>query len=155
MPIDLIVIHVTAGPEQAAIDWFQSIASHVSAHYSISKTGQIYQHVGDGNIAWHAGIAPPCIWSDESKNRHRGVNPNAYSIGIEHEGYDDGKLWPDAQVTVSAGLVADIARRYGFPVDAAHVVGHHTIYAGHSCPGRACPLDRIIALAQSHLTPAT
>ena len=112
-----------------------------------SEAGQIYQHVPEAQIAWHAGIPAPYVWADNTKNQWPGSNPNAYSIGIEHEGYDDGQPWPDAQVHASAALVAWICARYAIPIDRAHVVGHHEIYSGHSCPGAACPVDGIVDLA--------
>lgn len=145
--IQLVVIHVESGSEIGTIGWFSSQQAHVSAHYSISKAGQIYQHVPEAQIAWHAGIPAPYVWADNAKNQWPGVNPNAYSIGIEHEGYDDGQPWPDAQVHASAALVAWICARYTIPIDRAHVVGHHEIYSGHSCPGAACPVDGIVDLA--------
>lgn len=39
--IQLIVIHVESGSEQGTISWFANPQAHVSAHYSISKAGQI------------------------------------------------------------------------------------------------------------------
>ncbi len=75
-----------------------------------------------------------------------GVNPNTYSIGIEHEGIG-GVPWPQVQVEASARLVADICHRHKIPIDRNHVVGHHEIYAGHDCPGPGCPLDRLVELA--------
>lgn len=76
-----------------------------------------------------------------------GINPNAYSIGIEHEG--TGKdPWPQAQVDSTIELVADIAFRHDFPGPlAAHVARHHDIWAGHACPGETCPFDAIVTLA--------
>jgi N-acetyl-anhydromuramyl-L-alanine amidase AmpD len=145
--IELIVIHIEAGTEEGTINWFANPKSHVSAHYSVSKTGQVYQHVPEDLVAYHAGIPKPCVWADESKNPYPGRNPNVYSVGIEHEGFDDGQSWPEAQVQASAALVADICTRHQIPIDRAHVVGHHEIFAGHSCPGSACPIDRIVELA--------
>ena len=145
--VSLIVIHVEAGSEIGTQSWFANPQAHVSAHYSISKAGTVYQHVQENDIAWHAGIPAPCIWNVQQKNPHPGINPNAYSIGIEHEGLAH-EAWPDAQVKASAAVVADVCRRRSIPVDAAHVVGHHEIYAGHDCPSSGCPLELIIALAK-------
>lgn len=144
--VQLVVIHVSAGTEQSLINTFQNPASQVSAHYSVSRVGQAYQHVSESDIAWHAGIKPPCVWVAENKNLRPGINPNVYSIGIEHEGQSH-EPWPDNQIRTSARLVADVCRRNGIPVDRAHIVGHHEIYAGHDCPGSGCPLDVIVAMA--------
>ena len=108
------------------------------------------------DTAWHAGLRPPYSWNDNTKNLWPGINPNAYSIGIEHEGFDDGQPWPDAQIQSSSRLVADICHRYSIPITRAHVVGHHEIDSQHSCPGRAGPVDQIVALAsQIPLSPST
>ena len=147
MSISLVVIHVEGGTETGTCSWFEDPTAHVSAHYSVSQAGTVYQHVPEQMVAWHSGLPAPCVWNVQAKNSHPGVNPNAYSAGIEHEGFDDGKPWPDAQVKASAALVADICHRNGIPIDRAHIVGHHEIYAGHSCPGSACPIDLIVATA--------
>ena len=147
LPVQLIVIHVESGTEAGTLSWFASPQAHVSAHYSIAKVGTIYAQVPEGQIAWHAGIAAPCIWNDNEKNLWPGINPNSYSIGIENEGFDDGIIWEEAQVTALVELVADVCKRHSIPCDRAHVVGHHEIYAGHTCPGSACPLDRIVTAA--------
>jgi N-acetyl-anhydromuramyl-L-alanine amidase AmpD len=147
LPAKLVVIHVEAGTETATINWFANPQAHVSAHYSVSQAGTIYQHVQEDHTAWHAGIPAPFKWNDNTKNKWPGANPNSYSIGIEHEGFDDGKPWPDTQVQASASLVADICKRHGIPMDRQHIVGHHEIYAGHTCPGKACPIDQIVSMA--------
>lgn len=144
MPPQLVVIHVESGTEAGTINWFANPNAHVSAHYSVSQAGTIYQHVQEDHAAWHAGIPAPCVWNDNTKNKWPGKNPNSYSIGIEHEGFDDGKPWPIAQLKASAALVADICNRYKIPIDRNHIVGHHEIYAGHTCPGKGCQIEQIV-----------
>jgi len=145
MPVSLVVIHVESGTESGTCSWFQNPNAHVSAHYSISKSGTIYQHVPEDCVAWHAGLPAPCVWNMQNKNPKPGVSPNTYSIGIEHEGFDDGEPWPEDQVRASKELVADICKRHGIPCDEAHVVPHHWITNLHTCPGSACPLPKIIS----------
>lgn len=143
-----VVIHVEGGSEPGTIAWFKNPNAHVSSHYSISRSGQIFQHVAEKDIAWAQGLPYPCRWVDETKDPRPRVNPNQYCVSIEHEG-DAITPWPAEQVAATARLVADICHRYGLPIDRTHVVGHHEIYAGHICPGSGCPLDAIVALAQS------
>jgi N-acetyl-anhydromuramyl-L-alanine amidase AmpD len=141
-----VVIHVEAGWEAGTATWFANPASHVSAHYSVGKDGAFYQHVAEANTAWHAGLPYPFTWNDQTRDPHNNMNPNVYTIGIEHEGFA-AQAWPDAQVQASAALVADVCKRHGIPIDRNHVVGHHEIYAGHDCPSAGCPIDKIVQLA--------
>jgi N-acetyl-anhydromuramyl-L-alanine amidase AmpD len=118
--ITTIVIHETDGSWISAVNWFQNPRSRVSAHYVVrAYGGGIIQMVGEGDTAYHAR------------------NSNPYTIGIEHEYNPRQAIWhTDAQYRSSALLVCAIARRYGIPVDRAHIVGHRELPgADHSDPG--------------------
>ena len=97
----------------------------VSAHFTIDKDGTIYEHIDDGNIAYHAGVS---FW--------RGIySLNWYSIAVQqvNTGHDvnrkehtwkeprslakaaDGKeweTWPEVQVESAAKLVKFLAEKY-------------------------------------------
>lgn len=90
--ISAVTIHTTQGSYAGAISWFQNTSSQVSAHYVIrSSDGQITQMVREYNKAWHVG------------------SENAYTIGIEHEGYVTQASWyTTAMYNASAALVKDI-----------------------------------------------
>lgn len=152
---EYIVIHLIDGgglPDA----WFANPAAKVSAHYGISQAGEIHQYVKEADTAWHAGITSaqaeqfPPTW----KLYRLGMDVNSVTVGIEHEGWGAGhadhpaSLWSDAMYAASAGLVADIAARYSIPLDRDHVIGHHEVWAGHTCPGPNCDLNRIIAEAK-------
>jgi N-acetyl-anhydromuramyl-L-alanine amidase AmpD len=107
--IRYIVIHTTEGSADGAASWFQNDKSHVSAHYVISRTGDIVQLVRQHNIAWHAGN-----WA-----------VNTTSIGIEHEGVtDDPSGYTDPEYRASARLVAYICRTWDVAIDRNHIIGH-------------------------------
>jgi N-acetyl-anhydromuramyl-L-alanine amidase AmpD len=92
----------------------------VSSHYLVRAWGGgITQFVAEGDTAFHAR------------------NANPYSIGIEHEYAPRQAIWhTDAQYRKSALLVCAIARRYGIPVDRAHIVGHNELPdSDHGDPG--------------------
>lgn len=150
--ISHIVIHVAAGSFDGTRNWFRNPEAHVSAHDVVSQHGEIAHMVDYVDTAWHAGLRPPYAWNDAAKDPHLGLNPNAYTIGIENEGFDDGKPWPAAQVKALAAHVAALAKQFSIPLDRMHIVGHHEIYAGHTCPGSACPLDEIVNLAANPTT---
>ena len=132
--IDLIVVHsislppgVYGGNQVQALftnqlDWdahpyFQSIRGiEVSAHFFITRQGEICQFVSCDDRAWHAGT---------SSYRGRD-NCNDDSIGIELEGLE-GDTFETAQYIALSKLATHIGQRY--PI--AHIAGHE-----HVAPGR-------------------
>ncbi|NJQ00312.1 N-acetylmuramoyl-L-alanine amidase [Streptomyces zingiberis] len=118
--ISAVVVHVTQGSYAGTISWFQNPASQVSAHYVVrSSDGQVTQMVRDRDTAWHARSG------------------NAYSVGIEHEGWVNDPSWfTDAMYRSSAALTRHLADTYGIPKDRAHIVGHHEVPGNdHTDPG--------------------
>src|ERR671936_409621 len=109
--IDMIVVHVTEGHFLGSVRWLANWRSHGSAHFVVSKDGQIVQLVSVTDVAWHSG--------NNYVNRH--------SIGIEHEGYTARGGFTEAEYTASAELVAYLAHRYGIPLDREHIIGHDEV----------------------------
>jgi N-acetylmuramoyl-L-alanine amidase len=116
---DAIVIHIMEGTLAGTDEWFNDPESKVSAHYGIGRNGQVHQYVREGDTAYHAGRVFGSTWSQ----LRVGVNPNLYTVGIEHEG-QEGSDWPDDLYQASAELVAAVGGRWGIPLDRAHVIGH-------------------------------
>ena len=133
-PIDLLVLHCISlppgeyGNQQVqrlftnALDWdahpyFQSIRGlRVSAHFFISRLGELWQFVSCDARAWHAG---------QSNYRGR-IDCNDDSIGIELEGVESGLFEPSQYETLTA-VCAALAAHYPL----AYVAGHE-----HIAPGR-------------------
>ena len=119
-PITGIVIHATGGRYAGTLTWFQDPHARLSAHYVIrASDGEITQMVPEKDTAFHV----------------RGANRG--TIGIEHE-FDpvDGIGYTAALYRSSATLVCAIARRYGIPLDRAHILGHSEVAgADHADPG--------------------
>ena len=136
-----IVIHISDGSLSSADAWFNDPAAQVSAHYIVAKSGEIHQYVKEQDTAYHAGAPVNPTWT----LLRPGVNPNSYTIGIEHEGKAED-VWPDAQYHASARLVADIAHRWSIPLDANHVVLHREIHGDRSCPGFVFDRTKLLAL---------
>lgn len=91
------------------------IGLHVSAHFFVSRSGEVTQLVSMWDRAWHAGIS-----SFENI-----ANCNDYSLGIELEGCDDIP-YTDAQYTALVQLTRRI--QAVFPaVTSARIVGHSDI----------------------------
>ena len=131
--VDLIVIHSISLPPAEygnynvqrlftnELDWnahpyFQSIrGTQVSAHFFISRAGELWQFVSCDARAWHAG-----------QSNYRGRNNcNDDSVGIELEGLE-GNSFDLAQYETLCSLCAALMAQY--PV--AHVAGHEHIASG-------------------------
>jgi hypothetical protein len=108
--IDKVIIHVAQGSYSGTLDWFRNPSNTgSSAHYTVSKSGNIGQSVSEQDIAWHAG------WWDYNKT----------SVGIEHDGYVSNSSWfTDAKYRASAKLTAYLVRKYNIPIDRDHIIGH-------------------------------
>ena len=138
-----IVNHITAGSFSGAVSWLCNPASKASAHYVISRAGEIVQLVADENSAWHAGGLNKPNWP-----LYNGVNPNRYTIGIEHEGYTgvggDGNL-TEEQYQATLWLHKQLIAKHGIPIDKDHIIGHYRIDSVNrpNCPGQAFPWDRL------------
>jgi N-acetylmuramoyl-L-alanine amidase CwlA len=152
MKVDQITIHVTEGSAASVRNWFNNPAAEVSAHYMVTKAGEIDQFVDEDDTAFHNGRihAPTAPLVLERPN----VNPNAYSIGIEHEGDGKSDLTP-AQRAASAALIADISVRRKIPIDQRHVVGHGQVYAKKSCPGKIDVHALLVAALAETVAPGT
>lgn len=132
--VDLLVIHSISLPPGEfgngnvqrlftnQLDWdahpsFESLRGlEVSAHFFISRSGELWQFVSCDERAWHAG-----------RSHYRGRdNCNDDSIGIELEGLE-GNLFEAAQYQALASLCTALLAAY--PI--SHIAGHE-----HIAPGR-------------------
>lgn len=164
MKPEAIVIHIMDGTLVGTDTWFNtppekrgnpaviprpgasqgSLAS--SAGYGVGKDGTIHQYVKDEDRAYHAGRVLSPSWRGLSL--HPKVNPNAWTLSIEHEGMaSDVGPWPEPQMQASAWLMAQLAAKWTIPLDRMHVCGHHEIFRDKPCPGPNCDLDRLISMA--------
>ena len=134
LQIDLIVIHSISLPpgefgndnvqrlftnqlDWDAHPWFNGIRGmQVSAHFFITRLGELWQFVSCADRAWHAG-----------QSAYRGRSQcNDDSIGIELEGLE-GQTFETHQYETLASLCAALFRAY--PIE--HIAGHE-----HIAPGR-------------------
>jgi N-acetylmuramoyl-L-alanine amidase len=136
---EAIVIHIMNGSYTAGEAIFLSEGTQKSAHYGISKEGVIHQYVDENDTAFHAGVVVNPTWPLLKP----GVNPNFYTIGIEHEGRPDD-VWPGAQLKASAGLIGEIAARWNIPTDTLRLVRHQQIRASETCPGSWLQMEKLI-----------
>lgn len=144
-----VVIHIMDGTLVGTDSWFANPASQVSAHYGVGRTGEVHQYVKEEDTAWHAGRVDAPAWRLIKPN----VNPNLYTVGIEHEGKADD-VWTDAMKQSSAELVREICQRWQIPIDRNHIVGHFEIFSKKpNCPARDKKIiNEIVALAGGQQT---
>jgi hypothetical protein len=128
--INAIVIHDTEGRFVGSIRVLQRARTRGSAHFVVSRRGQIVQLVPVTDVAWHAGNG---WW-------------NLHSIGIEHEGWAGRRAYTEREYRASAQLTAYLAHRWSIPLDRDHLIGHAEVpnpfhpgrfggASGHTDPG--------------------
>lgn len=157
---DMIVCHITDGSYDGSVSWLCNPQAQASAHFVVSRSGQITQLVDIQDTAWcngtsvTAGHAYYCGDSTLSTVRQRATNANYYTISIEHEGmYNQthGEL-TSAQLAATIELIKyirnEVSRIYGItiPADRQHIVGHCEISPKEkpTCPGERFPFNEII-----------
>jgi len=148
MPVSMVVLHYTDMPDvRDAIARMCNPDSKVSAHYCITRQGQIVQMVEEEKRAWHAGRS---YWRGRT-------DVNSASIGIELDnpghswGYED---FPEEQMQVLIRLLNDIVKRHDIP--RANVVGHSDVAPQRKDdPGEKFDWDRLakhrLALARPQI----
>lgn len=145
-----IVIHIAQGTTEGAYHWFGQYNPNpqVSSHYIISKQGVVTRFVGEEYAAWHAGgVSQP---SEPFRKHHDPfINPNLYTIGIEHEGFT-GQKFEEPMLKALQALTYDIAKRYGWQKleHGKNILGHNDINSvtRGSCPGIGIHLTNDIIL---------
>ena len=139
-----IVIHIMAGTLIGTDNWFNNPKSQVSAHYGIGKNGEIHQYVKEEDSAWQAGT----VSNPSTLLVKPGINPNLYTIGIEHEG-SESDVWTEEMKNASAALIKNICMRWNIPIDRNHIIGHYQITSKKpNCPAiNKSIIDELIARA--------
>ena len=92
-------------------------AVRVSAHYLVTRQGEIHRLVEEENVAWHAGIS-------SLRGRQLDNSCNEFSIGIELMGGEDFD-YTDEEYQALIELIRDIRTRY--KIAAENIVGHDFI----------------------------
>ncbi len=105
---EFLVVHDTEGGFAGSLSWLKNPQAQASSHYIIrSSDGYIVQLVREKDRAWHARC-----W-------------NAFSMGVEHEGYvANPAYFTDAMYKSSAALYKHFVEKYGIPVNRNRIIGH-------------------------------
>lgn len=149
---DVIVNHVVGGSAKSCISWFTSPNNNVSsAHFLVSKDGNIYQFVDIKESSWASGLTSGLKHATADIVHERGgLNPNRYSISIEHEG-TNGELTDkqlEATIFLHKHIKEEINRIYGKKIELSrkNVIGHFEIDNKRKpyCPGPKFPWDELM-----------
>jgi N-acetyl-anhydromuramyl-L-alanine amidase AmpD len=144
-PVDRAILHGMDGTLRGTIAWFQLAGRSppTATHYLVGRNGDIVQMVPDGRKALHAGSTLERGWNDRS-------------IGVEFEVRIrpwPGRVWfplndwPDPMLLSGAKVVAIMARKFGFPLDRVHVIGHSEVPgATHTDPGEGFDWGRFLGM---------
>lgn len=132
--IDLIVVHYTDMlSAEDALHRLCDPQSEVSAHYLISKSGEIYQMVNDEHRAWHAGVSS---WQGETD-----VNSRSIGIELDYPGHTNGLVpYPEAQINALLTLCKHLQETYN--IHKTQIIGHEDVAPGRKVdPGPFFPWD--------------
>ena len=113
-----VIIHFTAQDSASqTLKTFTIVKTQVSAHYVISKNGEVYHMLNDYLRAWHAGISK---WGSIT-------DMNSCSIGIEIDN-NGNEPFNDVQIKSLLALLAQLKKTYNIP--SANFIGHQDIAPG-------------------------
>lgn len=158
---DMIVCHITEGSYAGAVSWLCNKASQASAHFVVSRKGEVTQLVPIEKMAWANGTYTSCTKASYYGNstlatvRKRRTNANYYTVSIELEGTTvstAGRLTDpqyDALITLIKYIRTYVKSVYhiDIPFNRSSLVGHNEISPKSKpyCPGVYFPWGDIIA----------
>jgi N-acetyl-anhydromuramyl-L-alanine amidase AmpD len=150
--IQAIVLHGTAGNLQSSLDELTNPKpnnpdSRVSSNYVIGLDGSIYRLVSYwlGQRAWANGVLnyPDRSISWLVECAIKGLNPNNYTISIEHVANSRDMInrnysaMPAVQLEASKMLVKRLLKDTGLTANHQTIIGHNQIdsISRSNCPG--------------------
>lgn len=153
---DVIVMHITEGGMDGAISWLLR-PDGSSSHFIVGANGRIAQLVKFEDGAWCNGDYNNPT-AKIVKTRGGDINPNTYTMSIEHEGYSYKERYgalTEAQYQASLYCCKMFIDWYqatynkNFSIDRDHIIGHYEINPSGkpNCPapgGTNFPFDRLI-----------
>ncbi|MBI3732726.1 MAG: N-acetylmuramoyl-L-alanine amidase [Chloroflexi bacterium] len=154
--VKAVVLHIAAGPLTAVFPTFNNPSGASSAHFCIGKNGAIEQYVSINDTAFANGlrwlngqwltpfnkpVSPSWVGLTPP------INPNYYTVSIEHEGFPQDD-WTPAMYEANDRLLQWIAARCNVTyVPHRTLIGHYEIdpLDRPNCPGPHVEYERIAA----------
>jgi N-acetyl-anhydromuramyl-L-alanine amidase AmpD len=164
-----VVMHIAQGSYDAAVTWLSDaqMNPNSSAHFVLAKDGRIAQLVSVNDSAWANGLGwQNNQWVNPSghpvtpswQDIVPGVNPNWYTISVEHEGVFTDQ-WTSEMYAANNRLLQWLATQFGsidasplFPfVPHRNLIGHYEIdpVDRPNCPGPNVNYSKITADADA------
>jgi N-acetyl-anhydromuramyl-L-alanine amidase AmpD len=154
--VKAVVLHIAAGPLSAVFPTFNNPARKASAHFCIGADGTIEQYVSVNDTAYANGLT----WKDGQwynpsnkpvtptwQDLVPKINPNAYTVSIEHEGFP-ADVWTEAMYDANNRLLGWLAEQFDLTYTPHRtLIGHCEIdpVGKPDCPGLNVEYDRIAA----------
>lgn len=149
--------HIMQGYMAGTYARFNNPAEEVSAHFGVSRKGNVVQYVALDRWAYANGIMQnpdlsipwlaKCYADGVEANQ---TNPNRRTISIEHEGFSSGSIdagLTETQFQSTVKLHHWIMQQFpSILPDRKHIIGHYQITGGDraNCPGPLFPWLRLI-----------
>jgi N-acetylmuramoyl-L-alanine amidase len=113
-----VVIHHTAQDSvEQTLKTFSLQKTQVSAHYVISRNGDIYHMLNDYFRGWHAGVG---MWGNNTD-----LNSSSIGIELDNNGYED---FSPEQINSLLKVLKQLKEKYNIP--AKNFIGHSDIAPG-------------------------
>lgn len=110
-----VVIHHTAQDSvQQTLKTFTLPRTQVSAHYVISRDGEIYQMLNDYFRGWHGGAG---MWGNNSD-----LNSSSIGIELDNNGYEE---FSEPQIQSLLAVLDQLKEKFNIP--AKNFIGHSDI----------------------------
>jgi N-acetyl-anhydromuramyl-L-alanine amidase AmpD len=138
----IIVDHITAGSYPGCLSWMQNPDSEGSAHFLVTKKGLVFQLVDENNTAWANGYIEGATVDLDLV--YQGINPNLYSLSIEHEG-QPGDVMLEEQYQATLWLHKYLIKKWNIQIDNNHIIGHYRLDSVDrpNCPGSGFPWEKL------------
>jgi len=117
--VDMLVMHYTDMRScEDAVARLCDPEAKVSAHYVVTRSGEVHQLVAESDRAWHAGES---FWRG-----HTNINTRSIGIEISNPGHSEGYTpFPPAQMAAVVAVSQAILARHAIPPQ--NVVGHSDV----------------------------
>jgi N-acetylmuramoyl-L-alanine amidase len=149
-----LVIHVAEGSLSAVDAYFQDRAPGgdpsraVSAQFCVGQAGELHQYVGSVDASWGAGELDPGY--KLPPGAPAGVNPNLWTISIEHAGWSNG-FWTAEQLAMSLRLQDYLCAYWRITPSLDTIIPHAQLAPINraNCPGANYPMTAMINVLRS------
>ena len=138
--VEYIVLHHTGpGSFNGIVNWLCNKDAKASAHYVLSKTGQLAQLVSTKREAWHAGVAK---WKGEKINNHKSIGIEICNLGVLQKG-DDGAYYYEQGRSLKkyTGKVEPVPAKITYPSG--------KVLEGYAVPYPEKQVDKLIGLCKA------